>query len=175
MKNVMCFSGLPGTGKSTISKIVVQKTGGILLDLDIYKRQVVDPNVVSNSIDPPEIRWQYYSLAIEGIKVLPHEVIIVDEVFHLNYLRTKFENSCISNDMRIIWVEVICAMNVVKTRLETPRPGHILSPSEAIAMNRMFAEIFEPFSGEMSNYIQLDNSGNENIDVLASQVLQLVK
>lgn len=170
-KKVLCFAGLPGTGKSTVSRIVSEKTRGLLLDLDIYKKQVVDPKLVTESIDPPDLRWKYYSLAIDGMKLLPHEIVIVDEVFHLGELRRLFEERCAENHMETKWFEVTCPTNLVKERLLIPRPGHILSPQQAIIMNQLFSDLFEPFS-LVNNYTQINNDGSLKPEILAEKIVQ---
>lgn len=171
MKKVICFSGLPGVGKSTIASLVAQKTRAVFLDLDEFKKKVVDPNTVSKTIDPPELRWQYYNLAILGAEILPHELIIIDEVFHVKELRNKFEVECEKKNMQVVWVEVTCPSDVIEMRLANPRPGHILSPEEAIQMNLMFSKIFEPFS-LVNNYTQISNDGSVSAEILANKIIQ---
>lgn len=175
MKRLLLFAGLPGVGKSTISRGVGQKTGAQIVDLDDFKKTDVDPILVKHEIDPPDLRWSYYNKALEYVfdrfdKGL--DMAIMDEVFHLHSLRTQVESRCADRHVQAIWIEVQCPYDVVKKRLESNgRVGHILTTDEALNMYLRFQEIFEAFPAHGKNRIAVDNEGDADVDLIVRHIL----
>lgn len=176
MKKLFLFAGLPGVGKSTLSREMSKKIGAKIVDIDEFKKTNVDSALVKNQIDPPEVRWNYYQKALEHAFSLFDQgilTVIMDEVFHLNSLRTQLEFLCAGRNVRALWVEVRCPYNTVKKRLQsTKREGHILSAEEALKMHILFKEIFEKFCGQ--NHIVVNNKDNVNMDLLAENILKII-
>jgi len=176
LKKLLLFAGLPGVGKSTISKEISKKTGAKIVDLDDFKKIEVNPTLVKNQIDPPELRWVYYQKALEYVFSLFDKgisTVIMDEVFHLNSLRTKLEILCTNRHVQVLWVEVRCPYEVVEKRLQlTRREGHILSTEEALKMHLLFKEMFEKFSANSQNHIVVNNESDSDIDLLVESVLK---
>lgn len=178
-KLLLLFSGLPGVGKSTISIKVSEKIGAKIVDLDDFKKTDVDPVLVKNQIDPPELRWSYYQKAMEHVFCLFGQGIsmaIMDEVFHLNSLRTQLEAMCKEQGVQVLWVEVRCSYDTVEKRLQsTRREGHILSTEEALKMHLLFVEIFEKFSANSKNHIVISNENVSDMDLLVENILKKVE
>lgn len=176
MKKLFLLAGLPGVGKSTVSKALSNKLEAKVVDIDDFKKIVVDPTTVTKEIDPPELRWLYYQEAIRHVLGLYDQgvsAVIMDEVFHLCALRSSLETLCIKHDVEVHWVEVRCSYDTVAKRLRsTGRNGHILSTEEALAMHLRFMEIFEPFTRDSKNHIIIDNEDDFNVNLLVDQVLQ---
>lgn len=175
MKKLYLFAGLPGVGKSTISIEVSKKTRAKIVDIDDFKKTDVDPVLVKNQIDPPELRWIYYQKALEHAFSLFDQgisIVIMDEVFHLNSLRKQLESLCAERCVQVLWVEVICPYNTVKKRLQsTIRKGHILSTEEALKMHILFKKIFEKFSA-CQNHVVINNKKNIDMDLLVKNILE---
>lgn len=176
MKRLLLFAGLPGVGKSTISKKVSKGVGAQIVDIDDFKKISVDPTLVTNQIDPPELRWAYYQKALEYVFCLFDQGIskvIMDEVFHLESLRAKLESLCAKQHIQVLWVEIRCPYKIVEKRLQsTKREGHILSTEEALKMHLLFQEIFERFSTENQNHIVINNEDGINMDLLVENILR---
>lgn len=179
MKQLLLFSGLPGVGKTTISGRVSKKIKAKVVDLDDFKKIDVDPTLVKNQIDSPELRWAYYQKALEYVFMLFDQgisTVIMDEVFHLYSLRTQLEALCVEQRVQVLWVEVRCSYDVVERRLQSiRREGHILSTEEALKMHRMFGEIFEKFSTHSQNHIIVDNENVNDVDLLVEDILKKVQ
>ena len=178
MKRLFLLAGLPGVGKSTVSRSLSNKLEAIIVDIDDFKKIVVDPTTVTKEIDPPELRWLYYQEAIQHVLGLYDQgvsAVIMDEVFHLSSLRSSLEILCIQHDVEVQWVEVRCSYDTVAKRLRsTGRNGHILSTEEALAMHLRFTAIFEPFARDSKNHIVIDNEDDVSVDLLVERVLQKI-
>lgn len=176
MKRLLLFAGLPGVGKSTISRKVSKEIGAHIVDIDDFKKISVDPALVTNQIDPPEQRWAYYQKAAEYVFRLFDQGtanVIMDEVFHLHSLRTQLEALCAKQQVQVLWVEIRCPYDIVRKRLQsTRREGHILSTEEALKMHLMFQEIFERFSPESQNHIVVSNEDGISMDLLVEDILK---
>jgi len=170
MKRIIFLAGLPAVGKSTLARKIAERECGLVLDIDEIKREMVDPSLVTSTIDPPEIRWKYYEKAVEKIFLLFEEgasIVIVDEVFHLQFLRKKVEDLCAERGARVLWIEVQCSYREVEKRLRASgRDGHILSTEEALKMYLLFEEIFEKFPVDKANHLVFENEGNFDADSL---------
>ncbi len=153
------IAGLPGVGKSTLARKIAQENDGVVLDIDHFKRSVVDPRLVTTQIDPPRVRWRYYVKAIKHALSLDTELVVMDEVFHLHALRERLENFCLRHEIEVEWIEARCSYQVVERRLlAKSRSGHILSTKESLDMYRLFQRIFERFPEGKRNHIVIDNS-----------------
>jgi predicted kinase len=175
-KALVLFAGLPLAGKTTISKEVGRRLGFPIVDIDTFKRAVVDPAKVSKEIDPPEIRRQYYELALNHVEQLlcDNRGAIIDEVFHLASLRAWIEDWCAQKDITVVWVEVVCDRAVVEQRMSCGvRHGHILSTEEALQMNALFRGIFEPFENT-PDHVCVNNSGNTDLDGVVNILTKLL-
>ncbi|MDD5068241.1 MAG: AAA family ATPase [Candidatus Pacebacteria bacterium] len=169
-------AGLPGVGKSTISRKVSAKIQARTVDIDDFKRTEVDPALVAQQIDPPEIRWRYYQKALEYVSSLFDQgvsVVVMDEVFHLSALRAQMEALCAKQNVQVLWVEVRCPYATVEKRLcSQERESHILSTAEALNMHLMFREIFEKFPANAENHLVIDNEDDANVDALVEKILE---
>lgn len=176
MKKLFLLAGLPGVGKSTVSKALNNKLEAKIVDIDDFKKIFVDPTAVTKEIDRPELRWLYYQEAIQHVLGLYDQglsVVIMDEVFHLSSLRSSLEILCIQHNVEVYWIEVRCSYDTVARRLRSAeRNGHILSTEEALAMHLQFIAIFEPFTCDSKNHIIIDNEDDVSVDLLVEQVLQ---
>lgn len=176
MKKLILFAGLPGVGKSTVSKAVSKKTGAKIIDIDDFKKIDVDPVLVTNQIDPPEQRWAYYNKALDhAFDLFGQEIsiILMDEVFHLNSLRAQLEDRCTKQNVQVTWIEVRCSYGTVEKRLRsTKREWHILSTEEALRMYLLFVGIFEKFSAFSQNHIVVNNENDVDMELLVENILK---
>jgi tRNA uridine 5-carbamoylmethylation protein Kti12 len=67
-RNLILIAGLPGVGKTTFAREFVKQTDAVHFEIDEIKRNVVPKELVAETIDPPEYRYQYY---VETIRRLP--------------------------------------------------------------------------------------------------------
>ena len=63
-KYMLLVAGVPGVGKTTISTRLAQELGGQILQVDDFKKAVVDPSKMGEEIDP-----QRYSIQRENPRI----------------------------------------------------------------------------------------------------------
>ena len=175
MNELLLFAGLPAVGKSTISKVVSEKIGAKLVDIDDFKKIDVDPTLLKNQIDPPEQRWAYYQKALSHVFSLFDQGInsvVMDEVFHLNSLRTQLEAQCRERNVKVLWIEVRCPYDIVEKRLQSKgREGHVLSTVESLKMHDLFTELFEKFPTFATNHVVINNEEDRSLDLLVDDIV----
>ena len=172
MRTIVLIAGFPGVGKSTIARAVAEKLHAAVLDVDEFKRKTVDPALLVSQIDPPEVRWKYYTATLaEAFRLLESDVattVVIDEVFHLRELRGRIKALCAEKAVQVFWVEVLCPYELVKERLEKKeRSGHVLSFEKTLEMHRRFQEVFESFNGQEDRTLVI-NDGRPVEEMLAS-------
>ena len=148
-RDLILITALPGVGKTTLAKEFARQTRGIHFDLDDIKRVVVPEDRITEGIDPPEYRYQYYAKAIGMLPDLfaqsPAQTVIMDETFHLQAFRRMWGDAVKKLKIRLHWVEAVCDEEIVKERLSIgkDREKHILV-GKGYQMYLLFKEAFEP-------------------------------
>ncbi|MEK7601846.1 MAG: AAA family ATPase [Patescibacteria group bacterium] len=163
MKRLSLFVGLPGSGKSTLAHALAGRLGAEIVDIDDFKRDVVDPTALSEGIDPPDVRWQYYRRALDHILGLFEngaEHVVTDEMFHVRELRERIEAVCVQCGISVLWIEVRCTDAEVVSHLAVhPRKGHILSTEQTLRMRQEVARVFDDFPCN-ANRLVVSNAGS---------------
>lgn len=148
-RDLILITALPGVGKTTLAKEFARQTQGIHFDLDEIKRVVVPEDKVTECIDPPECRYQYYA---DAIRMLPDlfsksstRIVIMDETFHLQVFRQMWDDAAKGLKIRIHWIKAVCDEAIVKERLKIgkDRERHILG-NKGLQMYLLFKTAFEP-------------------------------
>lgn len=169
MRKVLCLAGLPGVGKSKLAGKIATQVSGVILDVDNIKRRVVDPTLVSTTVDPPDIRWKCYEMAIEEIFAKfdqGEKIIIVDEVFHLQSLRQQLEDACSQRGAHVDWIEVRCEYEIVQKRLawNGRDNDHLLSVNQTLCLYRRFEKLFEDFPAGKKNHAIFYNENERALE-----------
>lgn len=173
MKRLILLAGLPGVGKTTISKGICERIVAQVVPIDKFKK----PSVGEPQIDPPDLRWSYYQEALEEVFDLFNNgihAIVMDEVFHVGTLRSKVENACATQGAKVIWIHVECPYELVEQRLKSnERKDHLLRTDTALRLHLEFKEIFDEFPAHSSNHIKVYNDGSLNLDELVQAIQKL--
>lgn len=103
---LIIFSGLPGSGKSTVAKIVTQRLGAVYLRVDTVEqaiRSVYEPGQETG----PEGYFAIYGLASENLKL--GSTVVTDSVNDINLVRDTFRNIALSLNVPFLEVEIVCS------------------------------------------------------------------
>ncbi len=183
-KNLILVAGLPGSGKTTVSKILNEHLGGVHLELDEPKRKIIPREVMlpcasEGKTSPYPLLRQVYQHACEELSNFVEnsnekpKFIIIDECFHLKEFRDMLYETGESLGYTIWFINVICSdEDIVTSRLtgdKKRKQEHVLE-DKGLNMRHAFAEVFEPIT-ERQHYIIdtiSDQRRNEDIDAFLS-------
>lgn len=142
MPVLVCLSGLPGVGKSTIARALAARTGALWLRVDRVEQAMRDSHMVTDDLaDGGYAALQAVSAAAleQGLDV------IADCVNPIPMTRSAWQAASRSVDARHLDVELLCSdVRVHRTRVETRVPE---VPGLALpAWAAVVARVYVPFA-----------------------------
>lgn len=141
---LIVFSGLPGTGKTTIAQILARECRATYLRID-----TIEQAVLSSLRPPEELNALGYLVAYQLAKanLCLGGTVVIDAVNPLTTVRETWRAIADSTASRIVEVEVVCSDKTEHRRRVESReadiPGHTL-PTWDEVQNRGY----EPWSGD---------------------------
>lgn len=148
---LIIFGGLPGTGKTTLSKQIAKQLNAVYLRIDTVE-QVLKKCSNSDHLVGPEGYMVCYALALDNLKLgLP---VVADSVNPIAITRDDWQKVALDANKPFIEIELVCSntkehQRRIETR-ETDIPGHKL-PKWVDVLNRDY----EPWQ---SKSVTLDTS-----------------
>lgn len=109
------LSGLPGSGKSTVSQLLAKRYGALYLSIDTIEQGLRD-------LCHYDVEGEGYALAykIAGDNLKLGLSVVADSVNPIVHTRKQWEEVAISNNSSFINIEVICSdKNEHRKRIET--------------------------------------------------------
>lgn len=100
------FSGLPGSGKSTVAKILSERLRAVYLRVDTVEQAIRSVSEHSQKIGP-EGYFVLYELARENLKLGSN--VVTDSVNDINLVRDAFRNIAISLNVPFLEIEILCS------------------------------------------------------------------
>ena len=100
------ISGLPGSGKSTVAKLLSERLKAVYLRVDTVEQAIRSASEHSQKIGP-EGYFVLYELAGENLK--PGSNVVTDSVNDINLVRDAFSNIAISLNVPFLEVEILCS------------------------------------------------------------------
>ncbi|MBV8089685.1 MAG: AAA family ATPase [Alphaproteobacteria bacterium] len=133
MVTLIVFSGLPGTGKSAIARVLAQQTGAIWLRIDSIEQAIRASGVVPGSLHDAGYRAAY-AIAEDNLR-LGHDVI-ADSVNPWMLSRDAWRDAGKRAGARVVEIETICSDREEHRRRIEARlsevPGLILPDWDAV-------------------------------------------
>lgn len=163
---LIIFNGLPGSGKSTIAKLLSKKLKAVYLRVDTVEQAIRSVSEQSKKIGP-EGYFVLYELARENLQL--GSTVVTDSVNDINLVRNTFRDIAISLNVPFLEVEILCSDKTqhryrVENRL-SDIPG--LTPPGWEQVQR---RDYEPWERE---HLQLDTailSATECVDTILTRI-----
>ena len=100
------FSGLPGTGKSTIAKMLSKKISAVYLRVDTVEQAIRSVSEQNQKIGP-EGYFVLYELTRENLQL--GSTVVTDSVNDIILVRNTFRDIAISLNVPFLEIEIICS------------------------------------------------------------------
>ncbi|MDQ0653856.1 AAA family ATPase [Pseudomonas cedrina] len=119
---LIVFSGLPGTGKTTIARTLAQQIGAVYLRIDLIEQAIRDAGVLAGDVGSSGYSVAN-ALALSNLR-LGHTVV-ADCVNPVRESREAWKRVAATAGMALLDVQVICSDRQVHQRRVETRAGDI--------------------------------------------------
>lgn len=160
--DVIVVCGLPGVGKSTVSKAIADAVDGEVLRTDVIRQEIVE-----NPVYTAEEKRRVYDALFERARehLTDGRTVVLDGTYRRRTYRDRARDLAADLDTRFDLVSVHCDESVVEHRIAEREND----ASEAdFEVYRQYRDSFEPFVGD---HLTIDNSGD--FQTTQRQVAQL--
>jgi adenylylsulfate kinase len=132
---LIAMAGLPGTGKSTLARLLAVELGAVVLGKDEVRATLFPPPVLNYSDEQGDIAMQaIYQAAASILRTFPGQAVILDgRTFLRAYQVRDLLALATSVNESVHLIECVCADEVARRRLEQD-----LARGEHPARNRTF-------------------------------------
>lgn len=103
---LIIFSGLPGSGKSTIARALAQQLGAVYLRIDTIEQAIRDAEQADHEMGPAGY-FVAYELARENLKL--GSIVITDSVNPIQLTRNAYHDIARSVGVPCLDIEVVCS------------------------------------------------------------------
>ena len=103
---LIIFSGLPGSGKSTIARALAKRLGAVYLRIDTIEQAIRDAERTGEEMGPAGY-FVAYELARENLKL--GSIVITDSVNPIQLTRDAYRDIAPSVGVPCLDIEVVCS------------------------------------------------------------------
>ncbi|MDZ7701575.1 MAG: AAA family ATPase [Halobacteriales archaeon] len=160
--DVVVVCGLPGVGKSTVSRAIADAVDGVVLRTDVIRQEIVE-NPVYTAAEKRRVYDELFERAREHAG--EGRTVVLDGTYRRRTYRDRARDLAAELDTGFDLVNVRCDEAVVEDRIAAREDD----ASEAdFAVYEQYRDSFEPFVGD---HLTVDNSGD--LETTRRQVAQL--
>lgn len=102
---LIIFGGLPGTGKSTIARLLAERMGAVYLRIDRIEQAIRDSGLIKNDVADAGYRVAY-GLAEDNLKL--GRAVVADSVNPIAITRRAWRKAAAQAGVDYLEVEVLC-------------------------------------------------------------------
>lgn len=160
--DIIVVCGLPGVGKSTVSKAIADAVEGEVLRTDVIRQEIVE-----NPVYTAEEKRRVYDELFERARdhLADGRTVVLDGTYRRRTYRDRARELAAELDTGFDLVNVQCDESVVERRIAEREND----ASEAdVEVYRQYRDSFEPFVGD---HLSIDNSSD--LETTRRQVAQL--
>lgn len=164
---LIIFGGLPGTGKSTIARLLASRLNAVWLRIDSIEQSLVQSEKITMSDMGPAGYLVAYAIAADNLKLGNN--VIADSVNPIAITRRDWRNVASESAVPVLEIEIICSDKAQhKERVEQRSAdiiGHILPDWQNVTTRQ-----YEPW---LSTDIILDTSvltPEQSVDVILQHI-----
>lgn len=153
---LIILTGLPGTGKSSVGRMIAARTKGVLLSTDVIRRELFPKRRTFSKSESSRTYQEMYERAERLLS--KRKKVILDATFLKEDYRDQAK--AIARSAGVPWkvVEVTCDPKVIRDRFSARKKT--TDPSEATYLTYLrFRKWYERPS---DRHITVDNSGTPN-------------
>ncbi|HWD13454.1 AAA family ATPase [Pseudochrobactrum sp. sp1633] len=115
---LIILGGLPGSGKSTIAKLLAEKLAAVYLHIDTIEQAISASSLDKNPKIGPEGYFVAYDVARENLRL--GLLVIIDSVNAINLTRKAFRDVAVFANVPFLEVEIYCSnQNEHRSRVES--------------------------------------------------------
>ena len=167
-KVVICFSGVPRSGKTTIAKKIEKKYKGIRLSNDQIRNIVRKIEKSFNIKDEQEVLENYLLWLIEKLNSLENKLIILDSSIDRKYKKVK---SAAKKDNYSLFV---IRIKITKKTFKKKIADNKCREEYLESMNEWFRDYDNFIKVVKSDYV-LDNNHEPKLDMLFEKINDTLK
>ena len=158
---IIAFSGKPGSGKSTLSKIISERLNAVYLRIDTIEWFLNDKCKIKVGIKDYEFSQV---IALDNLRI--GNIIVSDGCNYSEATRNGWEEVAKKANCKCLNVEVVCSDNNVRRNRLAERHSNLSSD----VIDEIMKEPFEEWTKER---LIIDTSSN-SIDDCVSEIIEIV-